>query len=155
MRRLYIFLATLVIPTAVTAATPSQLASAEGAIRAVYKKFVTEAGDYRKAPWSPEITRWLARDDVVANGEIRVFDYSPFCDCQDGGYKIPSVKAVSTGPSTARLTAVLFVDRPIRFVYDLRLLGGHWVIEDIHSRDVPSLLEMLRTNVPRAEKRRR
>jgi hypothetical protein len=148
---------TLFMPMNAIAATKTQLASAENTIRVLYRDFVFESSDSRDAPWSPEIKQWLRRNDIASRGEVGVFNAVPFCNCQDTvpGARLLSVTAVSSGPMSARATASLRLERVERFTYDLRWLGGRWVIEDIHSRDIPSFLSMLRSEVPKAERQRR
>lgn len=135
--------------------TPDRSATVAGspsaAVDEVYRKFVFAMGDYRKAPWSAELRNWLARDDrATPRGEVGVFDWVPFCGCQDTPTHPVHTKTISRSGSSARVEAFLGRDR---FVYDMRLEGNRWVIADIHSHDTPSILLMLRRAVPREEAR--
>lgn len=147
----------LALSTTASAVTPVQLSSARAFVRALYQNGVMGPGDYRNVRWSPEIRDWLRRDDAASRGEVGAFDTVPFCDCQDSspGDRLLSVDAASTGPATVRATALVRVGRTHRFIYDLRWVAGHWVIENLHSRLIPDLRQLLRREVPREERSRR
>ena len=127
---------------------------AESFIRVTYKKYDTKSlagpdftGRNASAVFSPSLVKLIRRDQKEARGEVGRLDGDPICDCQDAdGLKLTEVR-VAMGPeskATAFVTLLFPSDASAR---DLQLnlvwLAQGWRIDDIHTKETPSLRQLL------------
>lgn len=91
----------------------------------------------------------IREDQKLAGGEVGALDGDPLCDCQDDGGMTFRLNRVSAN-GKMRARAVVVRRQPAAsapeaeaITLDLVEVGGLWRIHDIHSKDTPSLREML------------
>lgn len=107
--------------------------------------------DYRNVRYGTTLKSLIAADDAQSGGEVGAIDGVPFCQCQDtsGPY---SFSSTVTGASATK--GVVKVDLRIggpaeRFAIDVAFIHGEWVVEDIHSKGMKSLVSYLRAALRR------
>ena len=153
--RKFLMLATLsVLATPADAATPTQLGQAKAYVEGIYRT-IPGRFDYASVHYAPELKKLVDRDGAYsrASGDVGVIDGIPFCDCQDTTpkYQIMRSSVVARGAAGAVVTIILRDEKTGRFVIDLTLSNGRWLVADIHSPDTPSFLGLLRREVPKEE----
>lgn len=137
------------IAVLLAAATPAE---AEAFLRRVYAPYVASenGGDWfhRRAPsvFAPALLKQIRADQKATEGEVDSIGVDPFCNCQDGGpLKRLAITISPDGPGRA-LGTVRFVNMttPQAISFKLVSVGGQWRIADIGSKDVPSIVVLLR-----------
>lgn len=78
-------------------------------------------------------------------GDVGALDGDPICDCQDSGeLRVVDLKVTRNGVGRAVATVVLRFPHESRALrLDLVSIRGRWRIDDIHSKDTPSLARFL------------
>lgn len=114
----------------------------------------------RDAPgtFTPDLVRLIRRDQTeTPDGDVGALDGDPICDCQDfEGLKLVgvTVKPAVQGRASAEAT-IVFPDRTRRAIrLDLAQVGKTWRVADVHTADLPSLVELLRRAHPERPARR-
>ena len=99
------------------------------------------------AVFSPYLLRLIRRDRArTPPGDAPDLDGDPICDCQDfAGLKLLAVKIEGSADGNA-IAAVRFRmgTEQRKVVLLLTRINRHWLISDIQSADMPSLLDHLR-----------
>ncbi len=89
----------------------------------------------------------LIRADQKAtpDGDVGALDGDPICDCQDQQITDVAVEATPLSPGHVR-ARVRFRNfgRPQDLTLDLALGRRGWRVDDVHSRETPSLIALLR-----------
>ena len=90
----------------------------------------------------PMIALFRENDRLTPKGDEGALDGDPICDCQDdSGLVVKRMTVASTDAldATASVEFVLAGGDRRTERFDLVLVGGHWRIRDIHTKDTPSL----------------
>ena len=99
----------------------------------------------------------LIRADQKATpeGDVGALDGDPICDCQDQQITDVAVEATPLSPGHVR-ARVRFRNfgRPQDLTLDLALGRRGWRVDDVHTRDTPSLIALLRQSRTPAVPRR-
>ena len=136
------------------AATPAELRRAKAYVERIYRA-IPGRFDYASVHYARELKNLVDRDAAWSrtSGDVGVVDGIAFCDCQDTApnYRIMSSSVAARGTTGAVVTVILRNERTGRFMVDLILSRGHWLVADIHSPETPSFLGLLRREVPREE----
>ena len=102
-----------------------------------------QAGSY----FSPGLLALIRKEEkATPPGDSGKLDWDPVCDCQDdGGLKLTDVHVTMRGTGRALATAVLSYPDPAKTEVQLSLLWTQrgWRIDDIATKDVPSLRKFL------------
>jgi hypothetical protein len=102
-------------------------------------------GPEARRVFSPRLLRLIRRDERLAHGEVGQLDGDPICDCQDSADLTQvRVDVEPAGPGRAR-AHVRFVlqTEPRRATLDLMAVDGRWRVDNIHTKDTPSLVRLL------------
>ena len=131
------------------------LAGAKSYVEAIYRS-IPARFDYGMVHYAPELSALMKRDAVFSKvpGDVGVLDGIPFCDCQDSD---PNYRILRTRMTAfRRVGATVIVDLRNggvrRFSVDLVPARGRWLVQDVHSSNVPSLLALMRREVPLEER---
>jgi hypothetical protein len=130
-------------------------ASAEDFVRSVYKRYETTPDFSPLAPkvaphlFSPGLLQLILRDErSTPKGYEGKLDYDPVCACQDAdGLHIAQDQVIlsTVGKATARMTLRFRRSTDSREVrLHLIWLPQGWRIDDIETRETPSLRRLLR-----------
>ena len=98
--------------------------------------------------FSPRLLGLIRRDERNAHGEVGALDGDPICDCQDAdGVRLTGLDVDAAGPGRATVrTSVRFAGGERRtMTLDLVSVRGRWRVDDVHSKDTPSLVRLLQT----------
>ena len=134
---------------AATAAAAQSLESAQGFVAGLYHAYERSQPDYlgRRAGgvFSPRLLGLIRRDERNAHGEVGALDGDPICDCQDpDGVRLTALTVTPAGPGRATARVRLrFPDGPRAMTLDLTAVAGQWRVDDVHTKDTPSLVGML------------
>ena len=120
-------------------------------VRGLYQAYARGNGpDYlgRQAPgvFSPRLLQLIRRDErLTPKGDVPSLDGDPICDCQDpGGLHLVAIEVSGTGEARARARVRFRFDSERRALrLDLVAVSGKWRVDDVHSRDTPSLAKFL------------
>ena len=128
------------------------LAGTKAYVDWIYRSLPNAPTDHVR--YAPALRRWMDRDAAYSarRSEVGALDGIPFCGCQDfdAGYRFEThVVATATG-ATARVR----LHNGTRSLMKIDLVPSRrgWLVSDVHSKDTPSLLALLRREVPREEK---
>lgn len=140
--------------TTSAAATPPQpnTASAKAFVERVYAPYI--AGD-TKVDWlgasapkvfAPSLLRLIHRDQEGHPGEVGALDGDPICNCQDfEAFTRFALDVRRTAPTRARATVRFHnLDHNETIRLDLVAARGRWLIADVGSSDMPSLVAFLK-----------
>jgi len=98
--------------------------------------------------YTPELYRLIVADRKGHPGDVGKLDGDPICDCQDPGdpgeLRVQSVK-ISTIELTRVKASVVFLiaKEPREATLSLRFTSSGWKIDDIETKDMPSLRVLL------------
>ena len=132
-----------------TTARAQSLESAQGFVAGLYHAYQRSQPDYlgRRAAsvFSPRVLGLIRRDERNAHGEVGALDGDPICDCQDAdGVRLTALSVTPAGPGRATARVRLrFPDGPRAMTLDLAAVGGQWRVDDVHTKDTPSLVGLL------------
>lgn len=100
-----------------------------------------------KSVFHPSLVALIEEDRTLADGEVGALDGDPLCDCQDDGglsFQIRSVRTDGFSRATAVVVRRRIEDSSAEDIsLDLARVGGGWRVYDIHTKDTPSLRDML------------
>jgi hypothetical protein len=127
------------------------LADADAFVRSLYRGYEhNHAPDYLGAGasrvFSPHLLGLIRRDErFTPAGDVPSLDGDPICDCQDpGGLHGVQVQVASAGAGRAQAKVVFRLDTESRaLTIDLVAVHGRWLVDDVHSKDTPSLVRLL------------
>ena len=112
--------------------------------------------DYRgrdaASAFAPPLLDLIRRDQATTpSGDVGILDGDPICDCQDAqGLKLTRLAIDAAGPGQARAKVTLRFPGETRSMgLDLVREGGRWRVADVHTRDTPSLVRLLRDGLRR------
>jgi hypothetical protein len=98
--------------------------------------------------YTPELYRLIVADRKGHPGDVGKLDGDPICDCQDpgnpGDLRVQAVKISVMEPTRVRASVeFLIAKEPRDAVLLLRFTGSGWKIDDIETKDTPSLRRLL------------
>lgn len=130
------------------------LANAKAYVDWIYRSIRGDRFDFRQVRFTLELRQWMDRDArySASKGEVGALDGIPFCDCQDfdPNYRFETqIVRTATGAS-ARVR--LRNGQWSQVTVDLVPSHRGWLVSDVHTKTMPSLLAYLRQEVPREEK---
>ena len=135
--------------TMATTARAQSLESAQGFVAGLYHAYERSQPNYigsrAASVFSPRLLDLIRRDERDAHGEVGALDGDPICDCQDAdGVRLTAltVAPAGRGRATARVR-LHFPDGPRAMTLDLTSVGGQWRVDDVHTKDTPSLVRLL------------
>ena len=141
--------AALAGPAPATRPTPG-LDAARSFVSDLYAGYAHGAPDYLgKGADRVFSTRLLglirADQKATPDGDVGALDGDPICDCQDQQITDVAVEATPLSPGHVR-ARVRFRNfgRPQDLTLDLALGRRGWRVDDVHSRETPSLTTLLR-----------
>lgn len=132
-------------------------AQAESFVRTTYARYtnaqsIDDPQFLRKdAPsvFSPSLLRLIRADQRNApKGDVGKLDFDPICSCQDyDGLALKQLNVHLTEPHTAIASLTLNYPQPADIPVHLALVwtSKGWRINDIHTKDTPSLRKLLET----------
>ena len=143
--------------TAAGPPTPAGMVGAKAYVDWIYRSLPNDDfDDADGVRYAPELRRWLERDRAwsARTGYVGAIDAVPFCDCQDttDNYRFESRVVKTAAGATAHVRLRNGGWQVFRI--DLIASPRGWLVADVHSKDMPSLLAHLRREVPREEKDR-
>lgn len=149
----------LILLAAAAAQPPAQAPKAW--LEHVYAGYRSESFnpfDHPDRYFSPRLAAAIAEDARLAKGEVGYLDGDPICQCQDpDGLKARVQRVIAQGPNkaTAQVSIGLtgYDARPARFTL-VRTRAG-WRIDDVWSKDEPSLLRAIEDANRKARRGRR
>ena len=127
------------------------LSDADAFVHRLYRAYQHGGGpDYLgpQAPrvFSPRLLGLIRRDQrLTPAGDVPSLDGDPICDCQDSGGMTGvhvDVSAAAPGHAVAKVRFRLDAERRA-LTLDLVAVHGRWLVDDVHSRDTPSLAAFL------------
>jgi len=142
-----LLIALLASPAPVSA---QDLGAAKAFVTGLYAAYGKPPGpDYlgrqAKAVFSPALLGLMARDAArTPKGEVGALDGDPICNCQD--HEITGVSVVVTETGSGRATAIVGFrnfGRAESVGLDLVWAQGGWRVDDVHARDMLSLVKLL------------
>jgi hypothetical protein len=151
-------LMTLMLSFMPRAAESQTAPQAESFVRGIYSQYAAKPrrgpdflGKQAAAVFSTDLIRLIRLDEKhTPRGDVGKMDYDPICVCQDfDGLQLREVRIVQDAPERATAFVTLFFAPPSdSSVVNLRLrliwTGQGWRIEDIETKDTPSLKQYLR-----------
>jgi hypothetical protein len=98
--------------------------------------------------YTPDLYHLILADRTAHPGEIGKLDRDPICDCQDpgdrGDLNVQSIKLFASSQTRLKATvAFLITNEPVTVTLSLLDTRPGWRIDDIRSRDMPSLRALL------------
>ncbi len=146
--------AACLIAGAATARVPHRdLEEAKRTVERIYRDLPRDRPP--PVPYAPKLGQLIARDHAYsrASGDVGAIDWDPLCGCQDfaGNFGLVRITAAPRGMMGAKVWVTLRNGGLQNFALDMVLAGGVWRVADVHEADVPSLLALLRREVPREE----
>lgn len=100
-----------------------------------------------KAIYTPKLLALIRRDrNSTPRGYVGKLDWDPLCACQDtDGLTLSALKIVPTSSTSADVLLTLHFSEPKdeKITYHLLLTPAGWRIDDIGTKDVPSLRKLL------------
>jgi hypothetical protein len=138
----------ILILLAAAAAQP-QAQSPKAWLEHVYASYRSERFnpfDHPDRYFSPRLAAAMAEDARLAKGEVGYLDGDPICQCQDpAGLKARVLRVIPQGPNKASVQVSIGLSgydaRPARFTL-VRTRAG-WRIDDVSSKDEPSLFRAI------------
>ena len=101
-----------------------------------------------RSVFTPRLLGLIRRDERNAHGEVGALDGDPICDCQDpDGIRLTGLDVSPAGPgrATARVRVRFAGDRAETMTLDLLSVRGRWRVDDVHTKETPSLVRLLQT----------
>ncbi len=143
------------------AAAAQSLPDAEAFVRRLYRAYEHNGspdylGRQMRQVFSPRLIELIRRDQrLTPKGDAPELDGDPICGCQDSaGLRDVRVSVADAGPGRAQARVrYRFDDGPSEKTVDLVTVQGRWRVDDVHSRDMPSLVRFLE-NAHRPSRRR-
>jgi hypothetical protein len=141
-------------------AQAQSLADADAFIRKLYAAYAHNGepdylGPMAPRVFSPRLLGLIRRDErLTPKGDAPELDGDPICDCQDpGGMSRPHIEVSGAGPGRATAKVRFRLDtEPRALTLDLVSVQGQWRVDDVHSKDTPSLASFL-ANAHRGRRR--
>jgi hypothetical protein len=151
MRRIGLWLG-LAMAAAAPAASAQSLADARAFVAGLYRGYAENHDvDYldkgARRVFSPRLLGLIRADERAAHGEVGWLDGDPICDCQDpDGIRLVGLDVAPDGPGRAEARVrVRFAGGERRSMrLDLVSVGGSWHVDDVRTKDTPSLARALR-----------
>ena len=133
------------------AAKAQSLGDARAFVSGLYRAYerspdVNYLGSRARSVFSPRLIALMRRDARNAHGEVGALDGDPICDCQDpDGIKLVALDVASAGPgrASARVRVRFAGSRREAMTLDLVSVRAAWRVDDVHTRDTPSLVRLL------------
>lgn len=102
--------------------------------------------------FSPQLLQLIRKSDrETPKGDVGVLDFDPVCSCQDpDGLRLASLNVKPGAPGTAVAIAMLHYPdsaEDIRVELSLKWFPNGWLIDEISTKDVPSLRKLLTGSV--------
>jgi hypothetical protein len=127
------------------------LSDANAFVRGLYRAYQHGDGPDYLGPqgrrvFSPRLLGLIERDQrLTPRGDVPALDGDPLCDCQDpGGFGGLRVEVSGAGPGRAEARVRFRLDsEPRSLRLDLVSVHGAWRVDDVHSKDTPSLVRFL------------
>jgi hypothetical protein len=127
------------------------LADADAFTRRLYAAYAHNGepdylGPMAPRVFSPRLLGLIRRDErLTPKGDAPELDGDPICDCQDpGGMGRLRIEVASAGPGRATAKVRFRLDtEPRALTLDLVSVQGQWRVDDVHSKDTPSLVRFL------------
>ena len=154
MRPLRIAVALIVILTAPLMQAQT-IPQAETFVRQLYSQYEHPVsrfgpsimGKHAASVFSPRLLALIRKEEkATPSGDVGKLDFDPVCSCQDsGGLKLKDLQVSLTGAGKATATVSLFFPEPTTIEVRLSLLWTPqgWRVDDIGTKDVPSLRKFL------------
>jgi hypothetical protein len=137
-------------------AVPAQsVKDADAFIRQTYKRYDTKSlkepqflGREASSVFSPSLVQLIRRDEKnTPSGYVGKLDWDPICSCQDfDGDPLRDLQITkdSASRATASVTLFFFSDSSVKHLrLHLIWLPQGWRIDDIETKDIPSLRKLL------------
>lgn len=158
MRWIVVLLAMVALPFLPRAVEGQTAPQAESFVRNIYAQYATKSrkgpdflGKQASAVFSTELIRLIRLDERnTPRGDVGKMDYDPICVCQDfDGLQLKEVRIAKDTEGTATAFVTLFFGPPAdSSVVKLRLrliwVPQGWRIDDIETKETPSLKKYLR-----------
>lgn len=152
MRRLGLVVAFLLACPA--AAGAQDLNQAKAFVTGLYAAYAKTPGpEYvgrqAEAVFSPSMIDLMRREAAhTPKGEVGALDGDPICDCQDYEISAATVTVTMAAPGRARAAArFLNFGEARTATFDLVAVDGQWRVADIHSANLPSLVDLLQESL--------
>ena len=103
--------------------------------------------DHLGQVFAPELAGLIRRDAAsVPKGDEGWLDYDPICSCQDnGGMTVPQITLAARGNGRASADVHFRIGQDrVAVTLDLQPMANGWRVSDVHTKDVPSLVEALK-----------
>ncbi len=136
-------------------ALAQSVAGARAFTLGLYRAYAHRAPDYlggqRRRVFSPRLLSLIQRDRLLTPpGEVGALDGDPICDCQDPD-GLTDVQVAVSGAGPGRAVARVrfrFSSEARAATLDLVAVHGQWRVDDVHTKDTPSLADLLRDAHP-------
>ena len=128
-------------------ASATNASAAQRYVDRIYTDLPSDRFDFRKIRYSQALAALIDSDAAVPEGYVGVLDFDPFCGCQDFSPDYAFTSHAAVTPTGVTVTVALTNGARRRFKIDLVDSRLGWIVADIHSPDVPSLLAFMRANV--------
>lgn len=152
MRR-FAFLSSILLAAFPLTASAQDLSAARTFVTGLYAAYSQRSPDYlgrqARSVFTPELLRLIRLDATVAQGQVGLLDGDPICDCQDPeGLKVDAIAVTATGEAAAQAEVKFNFGAEARTVrLDLKAVGRHWRVDDVRTRETPSLAGLLRAGL--------
>lgn len=104
-------------------------------------------GKHAASVFSPGLLALIRKEEkATPSGDVGKLDFDPVCSCQDsGGLRLKDLRVALTETGKATATVSLFFPEPTTIEVRLSLLWTPqgWRVDDIGTKDVPSLRKFL------------
>ena len=98
--------------------------------------------------FSPQLLNLIKLDEKYANGEAGFLDWDPICDCQDfGNFTLKKIEIKKTDNKVIANVSFQISETSVKVVLYLIKIDNKWFIDDIKSKDNPSLYKYLKKNL--------
>jgi hypothetical protein len=159
VKRLLIF--TVFVGSLMTAAAHAQsVDQARAFVRGIYVQYghpkasdgPNVLGPGAAKIFSPQLLQLIRKSDKeTPKGDVGVLDFDPVCSCQDpDGLRLASLDVKPRGDGAAVAVAMLHYPdsaEDIRVELSLKWFPSGWRIDEISTKDVPSLRKLLTGSV--------
>ena len=149
--RLILAVTALLVPLQAHA---QDIESARAFTWSLYRAYEHGGPDYagRQAPetFAPHLLSLIRRDQAETKpGDVGVLDGDPICSCQDAsGMKATDVKVQAAQNNQAEAAVTLHFPDGNRLVrLDLQAIDGQWRVADVHTKDTPSLVGLMESEL--------
>ncbi len=158
MRRILLLMVIVALPLLQHAAEGQTAPQAESFVRNIYTQYAAKSRNgpdflekQASAVFSADLIRLIRLDAKnTPRGDVGKMDYDPICICQDfAGLQVKELRIAKEGEGTATAFVTLFFAPPAdSSVVKLRLhliwVPQGWRIDDIETKETPSLKQYLR-----------